>query len=221
MKNLLRGMRFLLPLGSMMMLAAVFTYSVKADSTISIPMPEDFKDKQVTISLRIPPNTEPLKRDQAKPKMASRRSMVIWNSNPSPKIDANDELHSILQNFLRKGWVKSRSARSVINIRPLDKFYAVRALQHISESVIEIGMAPNFGQVVKKCNLTVSDIEDLRRMIKRFEKDMIPFGSNVRRIDKDLLMLQERFKKSRQGILKVLRVEGGDDGGTVIHLSVD
>jgi predicted transcriptional regulator len=184
-------------------------------------MPQDIKDKQVTISLRIPPNTEPLNRDQAKPTMASKRSMIVWNSNPSPKISDNDEVHNVFQTYLKKGWVKTQTARGITRMRPMDKFYAVRLLQHITENVIEIGMAPNFGQIVRKCNLTTSDIEDLRRMIKRFEKDLVTFGTNTKKVDKDLLMLQERFKKSRQGILKVLRVEGGDDGGTVIHLSVD
>lgn len=221
MKNLIPGFRALVPLGMMAVLAGVFTFSVKADSTISIPMPQDIQDKQVTISLRIPPNTEPLKRDQSKPKLSSKRSMVIWNSNPSPKVAENDEIHTIFNTFLKKGWVKTQTARGIVRMRPLDKFYAVRLIQHISENVIEIGMAPNFGQVIKKCNLTTSDIEDLRRMIKRFEKDLITFGTNTKKVDTDLLMLQERFKKARQGILKVLRVEGGDDGGTVIHLSVD
>ncbi len=221
MKNLIPGFRALVPLGMMAVLAGVFTFSVKADSTISIPMPQDIQDKQVTISLRIPPNTEPLKRDQSKPQLSSKRSMVIWNSNPSPKVAENDEIHTVFNTFLKKGWVKTQTARGIVRMRPLDKFYAVRLIQHISENVIEIGMAPNFGQVVKKCNLTTSDIEDLRRMIKRFEKDLITFGTNTKKVDTDLLMLQERFKKARQGILKVLRVEGGDDGGTVIHLSVD
>jgi hypothetical protein len=221
MKLTIPGLRTLVPLGIIAVLAGIFTYSVSADSTISIPMPQDIKDKQVTISLRIPPNTEPLKRDQGKPALASRRSMVVWNSNPSPKVDNNDEIHAVFNNFLRKGWVKSVAAKSVIRMRPLDKYYAVRVLQHISENVVEIGMAPNFGQVVKRCNLTVSDIEDLRRMLKRYEKDLVTFGTNVKKVDKDLLTLQERFKQARQGILKVLRVEGGDDGGTVIHLSVE
>ncbi len=103
----------------------------------------------------------------------------------------------------------------------MDKYLAVRALQHLTNNVLEIAQAPNFGRVIKKCNLTTSDIEDLRRMIKRFERDLIRFGSNPLSLDKDLLMLQERFKKSRQGILKVLRVEGADDGSTLIHLTVD
>jgi hypothetical protein len=153
--------------------------------------------------------------------MTSRRSLIHWNSNPSPKIPDNDEIHAIFNNFLRKGWVKNQTARNIVRMRPMDKYYGVRLLQHITDNVTEIGLAPNFGQVVKRCNLTVSDIEDLRRMLKRFEKDLILFGHNVTKIDKDLLTLQERFKQSRQGILKVLRVEGGDDGGTVIHLSVD
>lgn len=215
------GLRALVPLGIMAVLAGIFTYSVSADSTLSIPMPEDIKDKQVTISLRIPPNTEPLKRDQAKPNMSSKRSMIIWDSNPSPKIADNDEVHAVFNNYLRKGWVKNQAARSVARMRPMDKYYAIRLMQHIIDNVVEIGLAPNFGQTVKRCNLTVSDIEDLRRMIKRFEKDLITFGVNVKKVDKDLLTLQERFKKSREGILKVLRVEGGDDGGTIIHLSVE
>ncbi|PKL40322.1 MAG: hypothetical protein CVV41_19870 [Candidatus Riflebacteria bacterium HGW-Riflebacteria-1] len=221
MKFTIPGLRTLVPLGIMAVLAGVFSYSVSADSTISIPMPQDIKDKQVTISLRIPPNTEPLKRDQSRPTMTSRRSLIHWNSNPSPKIPDTDEIHAIFNNFLRKGWVKNQTARNIVRMRPMDKYYGVRLLQHITDNVTEIGLAPNFGQVVKRCNLTVSDIEDLRRMLKRFEKDLILFGHNVAKIDKDLLTLQERFKQSRQGILKVLRVEGGEDGGTVIHLSVD
>jgi hypothetical protein len=221
MRKRLSGFRFLLPFVLLIILAGIYSYRVKADSTITIPVPESVKDKQVTISLRIPPNTEPLVRKEDKPKLSSKRSMIVWNSNPSPKIDNNDELHDILGTFLHKGWVKSQAARNAVRTRPLDKYFAVRALQHVSETVIEIAQAPNFGRVIKKCNLTTSDIEDLRRMIKRFETDLIRFGTNPLKIDKDLLMLQERFKKSRQGILKVLRVEGADDGSTLIHLTVD
>lgn len=221
MKKLIPGLRLLLPLGLMVALAGVFTYGVSADSTISIPVPENMKDKQVTISLRIPPNTEPLNRKMERPKIASKRSLIFWESNPSPKIDRNDEIYGIFNNFNRKGWVKSQAARTAMQRRPMDKYFAVRTLQHISNSVIEIAQAPNFGRVIKKCNLTPSDIEDLRRMIKRFERELIMFGSAPSKIDKDLLMLQERFKKSRQGILKVLRVEGADDGSTLIHLTVD
>lgn len=221
MKFTIPGLKALVPLGIMAVLAGVFTFSVSADSTITIPVPEDIKDKQVTISLRIPPNTEPLKRDQSRPTMTSRRSLIVWNSNPSPKIANNDEVHAFFNNFLRKGWINNQASRALIRVRPLDKYYAIRVLQHITNNVTEIGLAPNFGYTVKNCNLTVSDIEDLRRMIKRFDKELIMFGHNVTKIDKDLLVLQERFKKARQGILRVLRVEGGDDGGTIIHLSVD
>ncbi len=221
MSKLLPGLRTLVPLGMMVVLAGVFTFSAKADSTITIPVPQEIRDKQVTLSLRIPPNTEPLTRNQARPKLDSKRSMIIWNSNPSPKIANNDEVHAVFGTFLQKGWIKTQTARGIARMRPLDKFYAIRLIQHISENVIEIAQAPNFGQVIKKCNLTTSDIEDLRRMIKRFEKDLVVFGTNTKKVDKDLLMLQERFKTSRQGILKVLRVEGADDGATVIHLSVD
>lgn len=221
MKFALPGLRTLVPLGAMVVLAGIFSFSVSADSTITIPVPEDIKDKQVTLSLRIPPNTEPLTRDQSRPKMSSKRSLIVWNSNPSPKIANNDELFAVFNTYQRKGWLKTHAARSVMRMRPMDKYYAIRLLQHIIENVVEIGLAPNFGQVVKRCNLSVSDIEDLRRMIKRFEKDLIMFGVNAKKVDKDLLLLQERFKKSRQGILKVLRVEGEDDGSTVIHLSVE
>ncbi|HOI91790.1 MAG TPA: hypothetical protein PLK28_14905 [Candidatus Rifleibacterium sp.] len=221
MKNLLKGLRPIIPLGMMVALAGVFTFSVSADSTITIPVPQEIRDKQVTLSLRIPPNTEPLTRDQSRPKLNSKKSMIVWNSNPSPKLADNDEAHTIFNTFLQKGWVKTQTSRGIVRMRPMDKYYAIRLVQHISESVIEIAQAPNFGQIVKKCNLTTSDIEDLRRLIKRFEKDLIVFGTNTKKVDKDLLMLQERFKTSRQGILKVLRVEGADDGATVIHLSVD
>lgn len=221
MRKPLNGFRFLLPLSVLIVLAGIYTFNVKADSTITIPVPEGARDKQVTISLRIPPNTEPIVRKQEKPKLSSARSLIVWDSNPSPKLDNNDELHSILHNFLKKGWIKSQACRNAVRSRPLDKYFAVRAVQEISGNVIEIAQAPNFGRVIKKCNLTTSDIEDLRRMIKRFETDLIRFGSNPLKLDKDLLMLQERIKKSRQGILKVIKVEGADDGSTLIHLSVD
>ncbi|MEW6713356.1 MAG: hypothetical protein AB1403_26280 [Candidatus Riflebacteria bacterium] len=221
MKKLLTGLRLLLPFGALVALAGVFTANVSADSTISIPVPESVKDKQVTISLRIPPNTEPLNRKMEKPTLASKRSLIYWEANPSPKIANNDEIHQIFATFYKKGWVKSQSARNAMSLRPMDKFFAIRTLQHITNSVIEIAQAPNFGQIVKKCNLTTSDIEDLRRMVKRFENELVKFGTHPAKVDKDLLMLQERFKKSRQGILKVLRVEGADDGSTLIHLTVD
>jgi len=113
MKKIITGLRALVPFGAMVFLAGVFTFSVKADSTISIPMPQDIKDKQVTISLRIPPNTEPLTRDQSKPKLSSKRSMVVWNDNPSPKLPNNDEAYGIFTNFLKKGWVKSVAAKGI------------------------------------------------------------------------------------------------------------
>ena len=221
MKKIIPGLRLLLPFSLMVVLAGVFTYSVSADSTISIPVPENMRDKQVTISLRIPPNTEPLNRKMEKPKLASKRSMIFWESNPSPKIGNNDEIHPLFATVNKKGWVKSPAAHGALNLRPMDKYFAIRVLQHITDKVIEIAQAPNFARISKKCNLTVSDIEDLRRMVKRFDKDLIRFGSSPTKIDKDLLMIQERFKKSRQGILKVLRVEGADDGSTLIHLTVD
>lgn len=221
MKNLIPSLRTLGFLIPMLILAGIFAYTANADSIISIPVPEGYRDKQVTISLRIPPNTEPIERDTSKPKLQSRKSLIIWNSNPSPKIDSNDELHAVNQVFLKKGWVTSQAVRNIVRMRPLDRFYAVRAIQHISSNVINIGQAPNFHYVVKNCNLTPSDIEDLRRMIKRFETDLIKFGSNPENMDKDLLMLQEKFKSARQGVLKVLRVEGGSDGSTLIHLTVD
>ena len=215
------GLRFLFPLGIIIAISAVFSSNVSADSTISIPVPASMRNKQVSITLRIPPNTQPLNQKTLKPRLKSRHSLITWNSNPSPKIARNDELRQIFRTFLKKGWVKSGSARMIATSRTLDKYLAVRLIQSITNNVIEIGQARDFSRVIRKCNLTPSDIQDLRRMIKRFEKELIVYGNNPKLIDKDLLMLQERMKKSRQGILKVLRVEGVDDGSTVIHLTVD
>ena len=58
-------------------------------------------------------------------------------------------------------------------------------------------------------------------MLKRFERDVVLFGANPKKLDKDLLIIQERLKKNTQGILKVIRVEGTEDGATVIHMTVD
>ena len=64
-------------------------------------------------------------------------------------------------------------------------------------------------------------VEDVRRLLKRFEKDVVLFSGNPAKMDKDLLIIQERLKKINQGILRVIRVEGTDDGATVIHMTVD
>ena len=227
-KAFVRGMfqnprsRFLVPLSLLMLWAGMFAMTVQADSTITIPVPHDVeRGKNVTLSLRIPPPTEPVTRKITRPKLASRKSLIIWNSNPSPKMKKNDEFFRITQRFMRKGWVKSYSARTILNMRPLDVLHAIRALENINDCVIEVAQAPNFTRILRKINLTTSDIQDLRRLNKRFERDLRKFGHNTKLIDKDLLMLQERMKKARQGILKVIRVEGEGDGSTVIHLTVD
>jgi hypothetical protein len=221
MKIINIGLRKVLPYACGALMVAIFTINVKADSTITIPVPRDMQDKQVTISLRIPPNTEPLNRDNINQPPLKANRLGVWNPNPSPKLDPNDELREVFKLYLSKGWIKNDVGRTIAKMDPLDKYYAIRLLQSLTSNVLTIGKAQNFNQVLKKCNLTGSDIEDLRRMIKRFEKDLIVFGSNPKNMDRDLLVIQEKFKASRQGILKVLKVEGVDDGSTLIHLSVD
>ena len=221
MRRYISGLRFLLPLGIIITLSSVFSSNVSADSIISIPVPKNMRNKEVSISLRIPPNTQPLNQKEFKPKLKSRKSLIVWNSNPTPKLARNDELRDIVKTFLKKGWLKSYSSRMIAQSRDIDIYLAVRLIQAITKNVIEIGQTRDFGRVIRKVNLTPSDIQDLRRMVKRFEHELIIFGDNPKFVDKDLLMIQERMKKSRQGILKVLRVEGADDGATIIHLSVD
>jgi hypothetical protein len=126
-----------------------------------------------------------------------------------------------MKKFQDKGWVKLFTTREVLATKNLDKYMAVRVLQQVCDHVLEILQAPDVSRLVRKVNLTASDIEDLRRMVQRFQTELIMFGSNPNRVDKDLLQLQERIKNARQGILKVIKVEGVEDGGTVIHLGVD
>ncbi|HEY9071877.1 MAG TPA: hypothetical protein VIV61_16580 [Candidatus Ozemobacteraceae bacterium] len=222
MKSMFPGSRLIVPLGMVGLLAGFFTYTVKADSTITIPVPERAaNDKQVTLSLRIPPNTEPVTGVNEKLKMNSSRSIIRWDKNPSPKLANNDELLTIVNNMVGKGWLKSNSSRNLAVIRPMDKYIAVRLVDEMAKSIIEIGLSPNVSRVIRKSNLTTSDIEDVRRMVQRFSNELVMFGRNPKSYDKDLLMLQERFKTAKAGILKVIRVEGVDDGGTVIHLSVE
>ncbi len=222
MKGSFPGSRLIVPLGMVGVLAGLFSYTVNADSTITIPVPEKAAlDKQVTLSLRIPPNTEPVTGPKEKLKMSSVRSLVKWDSNPSPKLANNDELITIVNTMLGKGWLKSYSSKNLASIRPMDKYIAVRLVEEMARSIIEIGQSPNVTRVIRKSNLTTSDIEDVRRMVQRFSTELVMFGRNPKNYDKDLLMLQERFKTAKAGILKVIRVEGVDDGSTVIHLSVD
>jgi len=222
MKGSFPGSRLIVPLGMVGVLAGLFSYTVNADSTITIPVPEKAAlDKQVTLSLRIPPNTEPVTGPKEKLKMSSTRSMIKWDSNPSPKIANNDELIAIVDNMVGKGWLKSNYSRNLATVRPMDKYIGVRLVEEMARSIIEIGQSPNVTRVIRKSNLTTSDIEDVRRMVQRFSTELVMFGRNPKNYDKDLLMLQERYKTAKAGILKVIRVEGVDDGSTVIHLSVD
>jgi hypothetical protein len=221
MKKYMPSLRALIPFGILCILAGIFAFSANADSTITIPIPKDYPDRKVTLSLRIPAQTEPLTRkDQLKPAINSNR-IIVWNSQPSPKLDNDDEILAIFTNMNRKGWVKTLSARASATMRPLDKYHAIQLLIHICNNIIEIGQSANFNNIIKRVNLTSSDVEDVRRMVKRFERDLILFGSNPKKIDKDLLIIQERLKKNTSGILKVIRVEGTEDGATVIHMTVD
>lgn len=221
MKKIIPGLRALVPFGIMVVLAGVFSFSANADSTITIPIPKDYPDRNVTLSLRIPAQTEPLTRkEQMKPAISNNR-IYVWNSNPTPKLSNDDEVHAIFANMNKKGWVKSGTNKANIRRRPLDRYYAVRVLMHICENIIEVGKARNFDNAIRHVNLTASDVEDVRRLLKRFEKDVVLFSGNPAKMDKDLLIIQERLKKINQGILRVIRVEGTDDGATVIHMTVD
>lgn len=215
--------RVLVTTFSFVLLLMHFVYSVNADSTITIPVPEKAAmNKQVVLSLRIPPNTDPVTQKDAKPKMESRRSLIMWNSNPTPKIPPSDEFYAVTRKFMDKGWVKGGAAKGILNMSGgVDKYHGVRVLQHIVDNVLEIGLSPNVTRTVRKSNLVASDIEDLRRMVAKFSKELTMYGENIKRVDKDLLMLQDRYKTAKSGILKVIKVEGVDDGGTVIHLAVD
>ncbi len=221
MKKYIPSLKAIIPFGILCILAGIFSFSANADSTITIPIPKDYPDRKVTLSLRIPAQTEPLTRkEQAKPAIASNR-IIVWDSQPFPKLSNDDEIHAIFANMDKKGWVKSMGLRSCVRMRPLEKYYALQILCHIANNIVELGQARNFNNVVKKVNLTSSDIEDVRRMLKRYEKDIILLGYNYVKLDKDLLIIQERLKKNNQGILKVIRVEGTEDGATVIHMTVD
>lgn len=221
-KWLLPGSRSAVIFLCLVILAGVHMYDVKADSVITIPLPENARDsRQVTMSLRIPPHTEPYERDRSRPEVTSRSTLHYWNPNPMPKLERHDEAFEIFRNFQNKGWVKRNIVSSLIRRRDMTKAHAISTVRHIAENVIQIALAPNFHHIARTCNLTTSDIDDLRRMIKRFESGLILHGSNPEAFDRDLLAIQESFREARQGILKVLRVEGADDGSTVIHLSVD
>ncbi len=220
--NLDSRARLLLSLMMMFVVTAIFDYSAKAESTITIPVPDKAAlDRKVTLSLRIPPNTEPLTKGDDKLKVKSARSLIIWNNNPNPSIPANDEVYTIIRNFFKKGWITGYNNQVLAAQKPLSKYYVVSLIESIADYLVVFAQTSNLTRKVRKCNLDTSDIEDLRRMLQRFTPELKLYGRNPKLIDKDLLMLQERFKTARQGILKVIKVEGVEDGGTVIHLSVD
>ena len=221
MKKYLPSLKALIPFGILCVLAGIFSFSANADSTITIPIPKDYPDRKVTLSLRIPAQTEPLTRnEQLKPAIAQNR-IIVWNSQPAVKLANDDEIHAIFARMNKKGWVRTLSNQSSVRMRPLEKYYAIQLLIHICNNIIEFGQSSNFNNAVKRVNLTSSDVEDVRRMLKRFERDIMLFGANPKKMDKDLLIIQERLKKNTHGILKVIRVEGTEDGATIIHMTVD
>ena len=223
MKKYIPSLKALIPFGILCVFAGIFSFTANADSTITIPIqvPKDYPDRKVTLSLRIPANTEPLNRKElSKPAIGSNR-IIVWDGNPVPKLSNDDEVFKIFERMRRKGWVKSFSARTTLQSKPLNKYDVVNILMHICDNIIEIGQAKNFTNIVKRVNLTPSDVEDVRRMLKRFEKEIYLFGRNAAKIDKDLLIIQERLKKNSEGILRVIKVEGTEDGATIIHMRVD
>ena len=221
MKKYMPSLKALIPFGILCVLAGIFSFSANADSTITIPIPKDYPDRKVTLSLRIPAQTEPLTRkEQLKPAITANR-IIVWNSQPSPKLSNDDEVHAVFARMDKKGWVRTLSNQAAVRMRPLEKYYAIQLLIHICNNIIEFGQSPNFNNSVKRVNLTSSDVEDVRRMLKRFERDVILFGANPKKMDKDLLIIQERLKKNTKGILKVIKVEGTEDGATIIHMTVD
>ena len=223
MKKFIPSLKAMIPFGILCVLAAIFSFTASADSTITIPIevPKDYPDRKVTMSLKIPAQTEPLTRkDQLKPAIATNR-IIIWDSKPVPVIANDDELISVFNNMRRKGWVKTFSAKSVLDNKPIGKYHAIQVLLHICENIIEIGKSKNFNNIIKKVNLTPSDVEDVRRMVKRFEREFVLYGANPKKIDKDLLLIQERLKKNSEGILRVIKVEGTEDGTTLIHMRID
>lgn len=214
--------RFLLSIGFLGLMGLICVLTVNADSTITIPVPEKAAiDRKVTLSLKIPPNTDPLITKKGRNKLTSRSSLVMWDNNPSPKIPITDEIYPILDRFNEKGWVKGLSAQPILKQRPIPKLFGVRLLEKLIDLILDFAQSPNMVRSIRKSNLTATDIEDLRRMTNRFAKELSMSGKNVKRVDKDLLMLQEQIKKAKAGILQVIKVEGTDDGGTVIHLNVE
>ena len=171
--------------------------------------------------MRIPTQTEPLTRkEQMKPAIANNR-IYVWDSNPCPKLSNDDEIHAIFDNFKKNGWITGSIHRTQVNLRPMEKYYAIRVVMHIYENIMKLGKAKNFNNAIKKAKLTASDVEDLRRMIKRFSKELVLFTAKPTKMDKDLLIIQEHLKKDTSGMLKVIKVEGTEDGATIIHMTVD
>jgi hypothetical protein len=213
--------RHLFPLSVIGLAMMVAVLNVSADSTITIPVPDKaVSNKEITLSLRIPPNTEPLTQEKRK-KLQSRSSTIVWNANPAPKLPIADELYVVFDKFHGKGWIKGHSAKSSLVTRPITRYTAIRILEHIIDNILDFAAAPNLTRVIRKSNLVSTDIDDLRRMGARYNKELLMYGKNMKKVDKDLLMLQEQLKKAKSGILRVIKVEGVHDGSTIIHLNVD
>ena len=159
--------RVLVTTFSFLLLLMFFVFSVNADSTITIPVPEKAAmNKQVVLSLRIPPNTDPLTQKEAKPRLESRRSLVNWNANPNPRIPPGDEFHAITAKFRAKGFVRGDASKGILDeVGGVSKIGGIRVLQHIIDNVVKLGLSPDLTRTIRKSNLVASDIEDLRRLL--------------------------------------------------------
>ncbi len=202
-------------------MAGAFAYSVSADSTVTVPMPPgNGKTRGVTMTLRIPPNTEAITEEKLK-RPTSRSGLIVWDPDPYPKIPMHDEYYEIVHRFSKKGWVKGASAQLIAGMRPVNRYQAVRLIEHILNNVLDLGRQKDLVKAMRISNINPTDIDDLRRMVNKFAKDLAYYGRKLKKDDKELLMISDNMKKSRTGVMRVIKVEGQGDGGTVIHLQVD
>jgi len=172
------------------------------------------------LTLRIPPNTEPITEQKLK-RPSSQSGLIIWDPDPYPKIPLHDEYYDIVHRFQKKGWVKGASSNIIADMHPVDRYEAVRLIEHILKNVLDLGKQKDLVRAMRVSNINPTDIDDLRRMCNKFAKELAYYGRKLKKDDKELLMISDNMKKSRTGVMRVIKVEGQGDGSTVIHLQLD
>ncbi|NLM17745.1 MAG: hypothetical protein GX221_08530 [Candidatus Riflebacteria bacterium] len=210
-------------LALMIIVSALSTFSTaRADSTITLPLPEGMKADQFTMTLKLPAHTEPIPKSVTEQKALTPRNRIInWNPTPFKKINPKDEMYSVVGRMARKGYITRQISLTKLRSGNMTEYDLVYLMEDLNKNLMKLCQSKNLNKMARNLNITVSDIEDVRRINQNYSGILKNMRVNVDYYDSELLKLQEFLRARKKNILRVIKVEDDADGSTLIHLSVD